>query len=99
MGFHHESGNVSISRFESMLKTNNVLFFDAEEFESIANYYIETGKIALARKAVGLGLDQHPTSANLKLYKAEIFIFENKFDKANLLLTELYELDPTNEGH
>ncbi len=97
MGFHPEGENVSISRFESMLKTNNVLFFDAEEFESIANHYIETGKIALGRKAVNLGLDQHPSSFNLKLYKAEIFIFENKFDLANDLLTELYEMDPHNE--
>lgn len=97
MEFHHERENISISRFESMLKTNSVLFFDAEEFESIANHYIESGKIALARKAVNLGLDQHPTSSNLKLYKAEIFIFENKFDKANLILTDLYELDPSNE--
>lgn len=97
MGFNHDGNNVSISRFESMLKTNNVLFFDAEEFESIANHYIETGKIALARKAVNLGLDQHPTSSNLRLYKAEIFIFENKFDLANDLLTELYEIDPANE--
>ena len=97
MKFHHESENISISRFESMLKTNNILFFDVEEFESIANHYIESGKIALARKAVALGLDQHPTSFNLKLYKAEIFIFENKLDKANLLLTELYKLDPNNE--
>ncbi len=97
MGFHPEGENVSISRFESMLKTNNVLFFDAEEFESITNHYIETGKIALARKAVNLGLDQHPSSSNLKLYKAEIFIFENKFDLANELLTELYEIDPSNE--
>jgi len=97
MEFHHERENISINRFESMLKTNSVLFFDAEEFESIANYYLETGKIALARKAVSLGLDQHPTSTNLKLYRAEIFIYENKFDKANALLSELHELDPTNE--
>ena len=97
MAFHRERGNVSLTRFESMLKTNNVLFFDADEFESIVNHYIESGKIALARKAVNLGLDQHPGATNLKLYKAEIYIFENKFDKANRLLTELYELDPNNE--
>ncbi len=89
--------NLSLTRFESMLKTNNVTFFDSEEFEAIANHYIEDGKIALARKAVKLGLEQHPTSTNLRLYKAEIFIFENKFDLADAILTELYELEPTNE--
>lgn len=97
MEFHHEKENISIRRFESMLKTNNVLFFDVNEFESIANHYLETGEIALARKAVVLGLDQHPASANLKLYRTEIYIYENKFDKANTLLSELTELDPYNE--
>lgn len=92
-----EEENISLTRFESMLKTNNVMFFDSEEFESIANYYIEEGKIALARKAVKLGLQQHPTSVNLKLYKAEIFIFENKFNEANAILNELNELEPNNE--
>jgi len=97
MDYNHEEENLSLTRFESMLKTNDILFFDADEFENIANHYIESGKIALARKAVKLGLAQHPTAANLKLYKAEILIFENKFDSADELLTELYELDPNNE--
>ena len=97
MDYNHEEGNLSLTRFESMLQTNDVLFFDADEFENIANHYIENGKIALARKAVKLGLAQHPTASNLKLYKAEILIFENKFDLANELLTQLYELDPNNE--
>lgn len=97
MDFNGDQNNITLSRFESMLKTNDVLFFDSEEFEEIANFYIESGKIALARKAVKLGLDQHPTSSNLRLYKAEIFIFENKFDKAEAILNELQELEPHNE--
>jgi len=97
MDYNHEEGNLSLTRFESMLKTNDILFFDADEFENITNHYIENGKIALARKAVKLGLAQHPTAANLKLYKAEILIFENNFNSADELLTELYELDPNNE--
>ena len=97
MHFDQEENNMSLTRFESMLKTNDVLFFDSDEFENIANYYIENGKIAKARKAVRLGLDQHPTSSNLRLFKAEILIFENKFQKAENILDELYELEPTNE--
>ncbi len=97
MDFNPEEQNMSLNRFESMLKTNDVLFFDSEEFETIANHYIENGKIALARKAVKLGLLQHPTSSNLKLFRIEIAIFENKFDVANDLLSELYVLEPNNE--
>lgn len=97
MAINHGDGNVSISKFESMLKTNDILFFDAEEFEVIANHYIENGKIALARRAIHLGLDQHPSCTTLKLYKAEIYIFENKFDKADSILNNLQELEPGNE--
>jgi tetratricopeptide (TPR) repeat protein len=94
---HNEENNFSLTRFESMLKTNDVLFFDSEEFEDIINHYLENGKISLAKKAVKLGLSQHPTSTNLKLYKVEILVFEDKLDLADILLSELYDLEDSNE--
>lgn len=97
MQYNHEEENFPLTRFESMLKTNDVLFFDSEEFENIINHYLENGKIALAKKAVKLGLEQHPTSTNLKLYRIEILIFENKLGDAEELLDELYQLEPHNE--
>ncbi len=80
-----------------MLKTNHVLFFDSEEFENIIHHYLNQGKIALAKKAIKLGLDQHPSSINLRLFKVEIYVFEDKLVEADTLLNELYRLDPTNE--
>ncbi len=93
----NEHNNFSLVRFESMLKTNSVLFFDSEEFEDIVHHYLETGKFALAKKATKLGLEQHPTSTNLKLFEIEMFIFENKLDIADTLLDQLYELEKSNE--
>ncbi|MEL0456945.1 tetratricopeptide repeat protein [Flavobacteriaceae bacterium SZ-1-7] len=92
-----ENNNLPLTKFESMLKTNHVLFFDSEEFENIIHHYLNQGKIALAKKAIKLGLDQHPTSINLRLFKVEIYVFEDKFPQANTLLNELYSIDPTNE--
>lgn len=92
-----ENNDLSITKFESMLKTNSVLFFDSEEFENIIHHYLNNGKIALAKKAIKLGLEQHPTSTSLKLFKVEIFVFENQLDLANELLNELYEIEPNNE--
>ena len=94
---HNEDNNFSLSKFETMLKTNDVLFFDAEEFENIIHHYLENGKMGLAKRAVKLGLDQHPSSTNLKLHRIEIFVFEDKLKKADELLSELYLLEPTNE--
>ncbi|MCC1485238.1 tetratricopeptide repeat protein [Winogradskyella immobilis] len=89
--------DMSLTKFESMLKTNDVLFFDSSEFENIIHHYLENGKIALAKKAIKLGLQQHPTSINLSLFKIEIYILENKFDDANTLLDDLHNLEPNNE--
>ena len=94
---HNEENNFSLTRFESMLKTNDVLFFDSEEFENIIHYYFINGKIALAKKAVKLGLSQHPTSVNLKLLRVEILVFEDKLDQAENILDEIYDLESSNE--
>lgn len=88
---------ISIEKFESMLKTNEVYFFDSEEFVGIINHYFESGKDNLAYQAIKLGLTQHPGSFDLKLLKAEHLINEDKTDEANLLLNELYHLEPTHE--
>ena len=94
---HNDNNNLPLSKFESMLKTNNVLFFDSEEFENIIHHYLNQGKIALAKKAIKLGLSQHPTSINLRLFKVEVCVFEDKLIEANELLNVLYSLDPMNE--
>lgn len=92
-----ENQEVTVSKFESMLKTNSVFFFDSNEFENIIHHYLESGKIALAKKAIKLGLSQHPASLNLKLFQVEILIFENKLNEADRLLTPLFEIEPNNE--
>ena len=94
---YDDNNNLSLTKFESMLKTNNVLFFDSNEFENIIHYYLENGKIALAKKAIKLGLEQHPTSTNLKLFKVEVYVFDNKLDLADELLNTLHEVEPANE--
>jgi len=93
----NEHNNFSLTRFESMLKTNNVLFFDADEFEEIIHYYLENGKIALAKKATKMGLEQHPSSVSLKLFQVEMYIFENELDVADDLLERLHQLEQSNE--
>ena len=94
---HNDNNDLPLTKFESMLKTNHVLFFDSEEFENIIHHYLNLGKTALAKKAIKLGLNQHPDAINLKLFKVEIYVFEDKLEQADDLLDELYSIDPTNE--
>ena len=88
---------MSLSKFESMLKTNSIYFFDLVEFEEIIVHYLDTGKHSLAKKAVKLGLEQHPTSVDLKLLDVEILIFDNKLEKASQKLMRIELLAPANE--
>lgn len=97
MQYSHDDENFPLTRFESMLKTNDILFFDSNEFENIIHHYLENGKIALSKRAIKLGLEQHPTSINLRLFQVEILVIENKFSEANTLLEALHDLEPTNE--
>lgn len=93
----NEYNKFPLTRFESMLKTNDVYFFDSEEFEEIIQYYLENGKVALAKKATKLGLEQHPSATNLKLFQIEMYIFENELEIAEALLDDLYMLEQSNE--
>jgi tetratricopeptide (TPR) repeat protein len=97
MQYSHDDENLSLTRFESMLKTNDILFFDSNEFENIIHHYLENGKIALAKRAIKLGLEQHPSSINLMLFQVEILVIENKFKEADDLLDVLHDLEPHNE--
>jgi len=95
--FSNDNNNLPLSKFELMLKTNSVYFFDANEFEEIILFYIDGGKFSLAKKALKLGLTQHPSSIGLRLIKIEIFILDEKLDEAELALNELQKIEPSNE--
>ncbi len=93
----NEQSNQPIAKFESMLKTDDVYFFDSEDFEDIIHHYLNIGKISLAKKAIRIGLKQHPDATELKLLDVEVMVFENKLDKAEKILDELQLIDAQNE--
>lgn len=97
MSHDEEDYNLSLSKFESMLKTNKVLFFDSEEFEEIILHYLDMGKASLAKKALKLALEQHPRSTGLKLVQVEMLVYDDKLETAEKLLNELYAIEPQNE--
>lgn len=80
-----------------MLKTNKIFFFDGLEFESIILHYIDLGKFNLAKKALKMGMDQHPKNVELMLLKTEILLFEGAYKDAEKLLVEIEILSPENE--
>ncbi len=93
----NETPGRPVAKFESMLKTDDVYFFDAEDFEDIIHHYLNNGKIALAKKAIKIGLEQHTESIQLKLLDVEVLVFENNLDVAEVYLDKLQLLDSSNE--
>ena len=91
MNDEEENLRFSLSKFESMLKTNKVLFFDLEEFEYIILHYLDSGKLNLAKKALKLALEQHPNSIGLKLVQIELLVFSDKIQQAEKLIYEIYK--------
>ena len=69
--------DLPVSRFELMLKTNELQFFDATEFEEIGQYYIDIANLSMAKKAIEVGLGQHPESTELTLLLVEYYILTN----------------------
>lgn len=93
----NENSDLPIAKFESMLKTDEVYFFDAEDFEEIIHYYLNAGKVSLAKKAISLGLNQHPQVINLRLLDVEVLVFENKLEKAEEILDTIELIDQFND--
>ena len=68
-----------------MLKSDSIQFFDAQEFETIVQHYLDFGQNNMAKRALKLGLEQHPNNIELLLLKSELFIFESELSKAEAL--------------
>lgn len=86
----------SILKFESMIKSNQFLFFDTDEFESIIIYYLESGNSSMANKAIKMAIDQYPNNTSILLLKVETLIFENKIEEAEKIINILFEIDKNN---
>ena len=87
----------SIEKFKRMLKTNLNFYFDAQEFEDIIVHYLGFGDNQLAKKALQMGLDQHPSCHGLLLLQSELYIIDEKYDTALKLLEYIEDLNPSDE--
>ena len=80
-----------------MLKTNLTYYFDPQEFEDIVVHYLGFGENQTAKKALNMGLEQHPSSIVLMLLQSEIFILDKKYDLAINLLDYIEKSNPYDE--
>lgn len=94
--FYHEPNTLLIEKFEEMLKSRNSYFFDVDEVETLADYYLERGNYRKARKAVNYGLELFSRSPGIMLRQAQTFMMGNKPEKALEILDFLEAAEPSN---
>ncbi len=92
-----EDTNPSLTKFEQMLKTNQVLFFDALEFENIIHHYIDFAQFNLAKKAIKMGMEQHPQNVELMLLKSEMLQVDGAYKQAEEMLADIERISPEHE--
>jgi len=83
-----------IKRFEAMLRTNENIFFDLEDFLEIVDEYISLGNFNMAVKALEIGLEQYPDNVELLLFRVELYSFDDQLDKAHALIQQLKQVAP-----
>ena len=92
-----ENHEPCISRYIEMLQNNDSYFFDVEEFESIADYFLDEGKTNKAVNALTFGITQHPFSSSLYLRKAQILASIGKIKSAHDCLDRAEATDGLND--
>ena len=61
-------------KFESYLKAGENFFFDEDSFIELVAFYNEGDKTSLALKAAEYGLQQYPSSCDLRAEKADVLV-------------------------
>ncbi|NLC49445.1 MAG: hypothetical protein GX762_03620, partial [Bacteroidales bacterium] len=74
---------------------NKKFYFDADEFATIANYYIRKKDILEAEHVVNTGLGMHPHSSDLKMVKTKVILVSEKYEEAYDYMLTIAE-DETN---
>ena len=86
----------SVKRYESMQKKGEFAYFDVDEIENIVNFYVENNRFDKAMDACKSGLQIHPSSSELKLRFAQIYVSRGKWRDALLWLNRCEELSHWN---
>jgi Tetratricopeptide repeat./Bacterial transcriptional activator domain. len=85
-----------IRRYEGMLRSNAILYFDVYEFENIIEYYLGQQSYTDAGRAIEIARQQHPYSTDLQLKQAEILVAQNKLKEAVDQLDLLSRIENSN---
>lgn len=89
----------NVKRYEVMKKTGMFTYFDVDEIIDVINFYIDNSLLNKAHEACKSGLSIHPTSSELKLKNAQLFMGRGQANDALLWLDKVRELSKWNHEY
>jgi tetratricopeptide (TPR) repeat protein len=71
-----------VEKYEDMVYSGKRIYLDADEFETLFEYYDSIDDIESAKEIVSAGLEIHPDSTSLQLKKAKLMIYDDQYEEA-----------------
>lgn len=81
-----------IKRYEQMVLSGRSIYFDAEEFGYLAEYYDIIDDIDSAKGIVEKGLLIHPNNYELMIKKAKFMLYERMYDEALVYMSQSFSV-------
>ncbi len=81
--------NALVERYEQMQALGKKIYFDADEFALLADYYNELGNSEQADQIIGEGLRMHPASSELMIMKAKTLVYTELYEEALSFLNSI----------
>lgn len=78
-----------VERYEQMLLIGKNIYFDADEFAALADFYESEGDSEEANSLIELGLSMHPGNVELLLMKSKMLILSEQYSEALSLLDSI----------
>lgn len=75
-----------VDRYEQAIESGKNIYFDADEFSDLAEYYDSLDEIDTAREIVDTGLNIHPGSSSLLIKKAKFAAYDGEYSLALKIL-------------
>jgi tetratricopeptide (TPR) repeat protein len=86
-----------IKKYENMLASNEIYFFDVDQFEEISEHYYFEGDFKRAIAVLDMARNQHPQASTLLLKRAQCLVSINKLDEAARELEVAESIEPNSE--
>lgn len=82
-----------ISRFEKMVRNNDIEYLEEDEFLEIIAHYLNEAKPAKIKKAIKIALRFYPNSPDILILMVEYYLVVEKYQAAQKLLQQLEKSD------